>query len=123
MDSSKTGIPKTPAGFGYGFGEDGELLQIERPGWLSDRTFEYNVRNINPSLYPRRYKKFGDLLTQHVYDLMLYFGLRKYYVPDNIPEADATFIFANRENFRDSKKLLVLINGNGALRAGQWARR
>ena len=33
-----------------------------------------------------------------------------------------TFIFASK-NYSDCDKLLVLIHGSGAVRAGQWARR
>lgn len=77
----------------------------------------------DPAHNQKNYEALGDVLTSHVYDLMLAAGLQKYAVPDDIPEADATFVFANRKDFTDSKKLLILIHGSGAVRAGQWARR
>lgn len=81
------------------------------------------MSNDDPGHNQRNYEALGDVLTEHIYNLMLAAGLQKYAVPDDIPEADATFVFANRQDFINSKKLLILIHGSGAVRAGQWARR
>lgn len=77
----------------------------------------------DPAENQKHYEAIGDVLTDHVYDLLLENGLKKLYVPDDIPNEDTTFVFANRDDFSNSKKLLILIHGSGVVRAGQWARR
>jgi len=53
-------------------------------------------------------------------------GLNKHCIPiDPIADEPETLVFASKEFFRDAAKkpLLILIHGNGAVRAGQWSRR
>jgi len=57
-----------------------------------------------------------------VYDLLEQQGLRKVYIPVELPPGEGTFIFSKPEKLVNSKKLLVLIHGSGYVRAGQWAR-
>lgn len=71
----------------------------------------------------RRYEALGDVITEHVYELLEQAGLQRIQVPANVPAGQATtFVFSNRHDVHNSRKLLVLINGSGAVRAGQWAR-
>lgn len=71
----------------------------------------------------RHYEALGNVLNDHVYELLIDAGLQKIHVPDNLPTEDSTFVFANKANFSETKKLLILIHGSGVVRAGQWARR
>lgn len=48
--------------------------------------------------------------------------MHRLYVPKNIPEKDATFIFSTQKELKNPKKLLILIHGSGVVRAGQWSR-
>lgn len=58
-----------------------------------------------------------------MYELLEKNGLHRIYIPSNIPESDATFVFSTKRELNNVKKLLILIHGSGVVRAGQWARR
>lgn len=90
---------------------------------LTDKEFEFNVKADDHWYNQRRYEALGDVITEHIYEMLIELGLQKISVPDGIPADEATFIFASRPDFSDSEKILVLIHGSGAVRAGQWARR
>lgn len=64
----------------------------------------------------------GDAITEYVYQLLQTHGLHKIYIPTDIPESDATFVFSTKTDLRNVKKLLIIIHGSGVVRAGQWAR-
>lgn len=49
-------------------------------------------------------------------------GMVRRYLPDNIPEEKATFIYCTKPELKDVKKLMLIIHGSGVVRAGQWAR-
>lgn len=63
------------------------------------------------------------MITEHVYGLLEKRGLHRIYIPSNIPESDATFVFSTKKDLNNVKKLMILIHGSGVVRAGQWARR
>lgn len=91
-------------------------------GMITDTPFEFNVSK-DPTRNQRHYEALGEVLNDQVYELLMDEGLMKIYIPSNVPQEYATFVFANRVDFKYSKKLLVLINGSGVVRAGQWSRR
>ncbi len=66
--------------------------------------------------------KIEQVLTDYVYELLEEKGLYKQFLPDDIPEEEATFIFSTQKELQNPKKLLILIHGSGVVRAGQWAR-
>lgn len=49
-------------------------------------------------------------------------GMKRRYIPDNIPEEKATFVYCTQTELNNPKKLMVIIHGSGVVRAGQWAR-
>lgn len=49
-------------------------------------------------------------------------GMIRRYLPDNIPEEKATFVYCTKSELKNPKKLMVIIHGSGVVRAGQWAR-
>lgn len=58
----------------------------------------------------------GNVITEYVYELLENeAGLKK------VNLDDSSFIFVSPE-WKESHKLLILINGAGVVRAGQWAR-
>lgn len=87
-----------------------------------DMPFDFNVSK-DAAYNQRHYEALGDVITEHVYDLLETEGFQKIYVPDDVPSEAATFVFATKQDLSNVKKLLVLIHGSGVVRAGQWARR
>lgn len=107
--------PRTPT--------DGQLRQVDaETGVTSDQPYEFAVRPKDAAYNQLRYEALGEVITEHVYDLLIAAGLQRISVPGDMPDNEATFVFANRADFTRSRKLLILINGSGVVRAGQWAR-
>ena len=48
--------------------------------------------------------------------------MKRRYLPDNIPEEKATFVYCTQTELKNPKKLMIIIHGSGVVRAGQWAR-
>ncbi|XP_052866182.1 FAM172 family protein homolog CG10038 [Anopheles cruzii] len=121
--SEERTYPTTLEGFGYGFNDAGKLRQIDKEtGKLTDRIFDYQVYT-SLSENQAHYEALGDVITEYVYDrLETNVGLKKLYLPADVPPEEATFIFSTQEKLQRPKKLLVLIHGSGVVRAGQWAR-
>nr|XP_040221613.2 FAM172 family protein homolog CG10038 isoform X3 [Anopheles coluzzii] len=121
--SEERTYPTTLEGFGYGFNEEGKLRQLDKDtGKLTDRVFDYQVYT-SLSENQAHYEALGDVITQYVYErLEEKEGLKKLYVPADVPPEEATFVFSTVEKLDRPKKLLVLIHGSGVVRAGQWAR-
>lgn len=102
---------------------DGQLRQVDaETGITGEQPYNFAHRPDDAAYNQRRYEALGDVITEHVYDLLLAAGLQRIAVPTDVPAAEATFVFASRPDFAASTKLLLLINGSGAVRAGQWAR-
>ncbi|CAN0323182.1 unnamed protein product [Lampetra planeri] len=110
---------ETIADFGYEFNKDRQLRNIE-----DGTRFQFNYYN-NRARDQRRYEALGEVITEHVYELLVKeCGLEKHYVPvdainDNEP---FSFIFMSPGALQQ-EKLLLLVHGSGVVRAGQWARR
>lgn len=123
--SSRTArtYPTTLEGFGYGFNEDGKLKQIDKEtGKLTDQGFDFNIYT-SAQENQAHYEALGETITDAVYEkLEKDVGLKKLFLPDDVPEEEATFVFSTTEKLDKPKKLLVLIHGSGVVRAGQWAR-
>ncbi|XP_062533652.1 FAM172 family protein homolog CG10038-like isoform X3 [Armigeres subalbatus] len=127
MFSSSSGkartYPTTLEGFGYGFNTDGKLRQIDKEtGKLTDKGFDFNIYT-SAQENQAHYEALGETITDAVYQkLEKDVGLKKLFLPNDVPHEEATFIFSTTENLVKPKKLLVLIHGSGVVRAGQWAR-
>lgn len=93
----------------------------EKTGQLTDDGYQFEVSK-DPAFNQRRYEALGEVITDHVYDLLVENGLQKIHVPGDLPEREATFVFSSKPDFTDTRKLLVLIHGSGVVRAGQWSR-
>jgi len=103
--------------FGYQFNEHGQLRHI-----ITKEPFEFNYFK-ERAANQHRYECLGEVIEQHIYQLLQDEGLTKINIPtDNRPHEPHTFIFRSPDSFK-CDKLLLLIHGSGAVRAGQWARR
>uniref|UniRef100_A0AAV2MR22 Arb2 domain-containing protein n=1 Tax=Knipowitschia caucasica TaxID=637954 RepID=A0AAV2MR22_KNICA len=113
-------FPKTLEEFEYAFNENGQLRNI--------RTGEPYVFNAREDLHrwnQKRYEALGEIITQHVYELLeTQCNMRRIYIPIDAKEEEPTsFIYVTNDALSNPSKLLVLIQGSGVVRAGQWARR
>lgn len=89
---------------------------------LTDKAFDFNIYT-SASENQEHYEALGELISDYIYErLEKKVGLKKLYMPDDVPPEEATFIFSTRDRLVKPKKLLVLIHGSGVVRAGQWAR-
>lgn len=55
-----------------------------------------------------------------IYKKMEKAGLKRYYLNRSGP---STFVYATRRKFTNSRRLMIIIHGNGKVRAGQWSPR
>lgn len=92
----------------------------ENTGLATDEQFKFDVSN-NPAYNQQRYEALGEIITEHVYQLLIDLGLHKINV-ETSDGAASSFVFASRADVSESKKLLILIHGSGVVRAGQWSR-
>lgn len=115
--------PTTLEGFGYGFNEEGKLKQMDKEtGKLTDKGFDFNIYT-SAQENQVHYEALGETITDAIYEkLEKDVGLKKLFLPDDVPQEEATFVFSTTEKLSKPKKLLVLIHGSGVVRAGQWAR-
>lgn len=138
---AQTEYPKTLSGFGYGFNSgikidsnnvklnnrfyssftEGKIKKLDESGKPGEEGFEFNVYDDHYK-NQARYEAIGEVITDEVYKLLEERGMHKLYVPTNIPEKDATFIYATKPELKNPKKLMILIHGSGVVRAGQWSR-
>ncbi|XP_063708461.1 FAM172 family protein homolog CG10038 isoform X2 [Culicoides brevitarsis] len=121
MSSAKE-FPKTLEGFGYGFNAEGKLRQIDKEtGKVGDKPFNFQISS-SQTENQRHYEAIGDVITEEVYKLLEEKGLHRLYVPSDVPQDEASFIFCTTNKLENPKKLMILIHGSGVVRAGQWAR-
>uniref|UniRef100_H3BAL8 ARB2 cotranscriptional regulator A n=1 Tax=Latimeria chalumnae TaxID=7897 RepID=H3BAL8_LATCH len=113
-------FPDTLEGFEYAFNEKGQLRHT-----VTGEPFVFNYREDLHRWNQKRYEALGQIITQHVYDLLENeCKLKKIYLPiDATKEEPKTFIFMSEDALTNPDKLIVLVHGSGAVRAGQWARR
>ncbi|XP_045216698.1 cotranscriptional regulator FAM172A homolog isoform X2 [Mercenaria mercenaria] len=106
--------------FGYFFNEEGKL---RKKG--TDEPFEFNVQEGNHHYNQKHYNALGDIITEKIYQMMEKdYKLQRSYLPVNAEEGEPqSFVFISGDLYTNSDKLMILVHGNGVVRAGQWARR
>lgn len=113
-------FPKTLEEFKFYFNKEGQLRNVE-----TDEPFNFVVDPDNHKYNQKRYEALGNIITDHVYKLLEDHKLRRVKIPvvvDNEPEEPTSFFYMSKDAL-EKDKLLILIHGNGVVRAGQWARR
>ncbi|XP_061428258.1 cotranscriptional regulator FAM172A homolog [Lethenteron reissneri] len=110
---------RTTTEFGYEFNKDGQLRNIE-----DGKRFQFNFYN-NKARDQRRYEALGEVITEYVYELLVNeCGLEKHYVPVEAIKRNEPFSFIFMSpGALQKERLLLLVQGSGVVRAGQWARR
>lgn len=104
----------------HSFAADGELRQIDpSTGLPGDQKFEF-AASASQSENQRRYEAIGDVITEHVYELLEQNGLQRLYLNPN--DKEGAFVFSTKTDLSNTDKLLILIHGSGVVRAGQWSR-
>ncbi|XP_072214966.1 cotranscriptional regulator ARB2A isoform X7 [Excalfactoria chinensis] len=113
-------FPDTLEGFEYSFNEKGQLRHVK-----TGEPFVFNYREDLHRWNQKRYEALGEIITNHVYGLLENeCHLKKVTLPVDATENEPkSFIFMSEDALTNPDKLLVLIHGNGVVRAGQWARR
>ncbi|XP_070599140.1 cotranscriptional regulator ARB2A isoform X3 [Erythrolamprus reginae] len=113
-------FPDTLEGFEYTFNEKGQLRHIK-----TGEPFVFNYREDLHRWNQKRYEALGEIITKYVYELLEEeCHLKKVYVPVDAEETEPrSFIFMSEDALINPDKLMVLIQGSGVVRAGQWARR
>uniref|UniRef100_A0A8C5FWL7 ARB2 cotranscriptional regulator A n=1 Tax=Gadus morhua TaxID=8049 RepID=A0A8C5FWL7_GADMO len=113
-------FPATLEEFEYAFNQKGQLRHIK-----TGEAFVFNAKEDLHRWNQKRYEALGEILTQYVYELLeKECSLTKAIVPvDAVDEEASSFIFHSADALTNPARLLVLIQGSGVVRAGQWARR
>lgn len=113
-------FPSTIEDFGYFFNDFGQLRNVK-----TGEPYLFQVRPDDLSYNQRRYEALGDVITEHVYQILeTETRLTRVTVPVNAQDDEpSTFVFASEDAFTNKDRLLILIHGSGVVRAGQWSRR
>ncbi|KAJ5079270.1 hypothetical protein M0811_04291 [Anaeramoeba ignava] len=125
IDRTKEEAKKKLKEMGYYYTKEKKLRQIK-----NDEKFEF--------VNQKHYEELGDLIVEYIYEqLVVEYKMEEIWLPlekdlkfsenykENIEESELekirTNIFISKE-FEKKEKLMLLICGSGAVRAGQWAR-
>ncbi|XP_010781365.1 protein FAM172A [Notothenia coriiceps] len=113
-------FPKTLEEFEYAFNEYGQLRHLK-----SGEPFVFNAREDLHRWNQKRYEALGEIITQYVYELLeKKCNMTKQILPaERTDDEPTSFIYLSPDALSNPSKLLVLIQGSGVVRAGQWARR
>ncbi|GAB1605092.1 cotranscriptional regulator FAM172A homolog isoform X1 [Argonauta hians] len=105
--------------FNYEFNKKGQLRHIE-----TGESFKYHVSH-NQRENEKHYEEVGEAVTDHIYELLQKeLDMEKKFVPTNrVGKEPRSFIFCTKDALTNPNRLLLLVHGSGAVRAGQWARR
>ncbi|MED6267396.1 hypothetical protein CHARACLAT_011740 [Characodon lateralis] len=100
--------------------KDGQLRHIK-----TGEPFVFNAREDLHRWNQKRYEALGEIITQYVYELLeKKCNMTKAFLPvDATDDEPRSFIYLSPDALTNPDKLLVLIQGSGVVRAGQWARR
>ena len=111
-------FPTTLEGFGYQF-DCGKLVHID-----TGEPFMFEAIPGNNDYNQRRYEALGEIITDTVYNMLENeVGLIRIPVPSDCSRMASSFIFVSDGALTSRGKLMVLVHGSGAVRAGQWSRR
>lgn len=100
---------------------EGQLRKIGPDGKPSEEPFQFNISDQHQECQAH-YEELGNAITEYIYHLLeTKVNLVRLPVPEGSTPETGTFVFATKD-YDKKDVLLVLINGSGAVRAGQWAR-
>ncbi|KAK5575324.1 hypothetical protein RB653_010582 [Dictyostelium firmibasis] len=95
--------------FGYYYNDKSELRSID-----GEEKFKF--------VNQQHYDRLGDIIVKTIQDKMKSepFNLVEHWIPKG--EINQCNIFTSKDFFDNKSKLMVFINGSGAVKSGQWAR-
>ncbi|CAG9790772.1 unnamed protein product [Diatraea saccharalis] len=100
---------------------EGQLRKLGPDGQPSDEPFQFNISDEHHECQAH-YEELGNAITNYIYHLLeAELSLIRLPVPIDAKPGAGTFIFASK-SYDHKDILMILINGSGAVRAGQWAR-
>ncbi|XP_067010373.2 FAM172 family protein homolog CG10038 isoform X2 [Anabrus simplex] len=116
-------FPDTLINFGFDFNKYGQLRKIDpKTKKVTDEPFEFNVSD-DPDYNQKRYEALGEVLTYYMYDILeSRLRLRRLDVPLYEEYLKKTFVYGTDDCLINDDRLLILLQGSGAVRAGMWAR-
>uniref|UniRef100_A0A1A8RTI1 Family with sequence similarity 172, member A n=1 Tax=Nothobranchius rachovii TaxID=451742 RepID=A0A1A8RTI1_9TELE len=119
-DEPPFNFPQTLEEFEYAFNEHGQLRHTK-----TGEPFVFNAREDLHRWNQKRYEALGEIITEYVYELLeKECNMTKAILPvDAEGDEPTSFIYLSPDALSNPSKLLVLIQGSGVVRAGQWARR
>ncbi|OWF48694.1 hypothetical protein KP79_PYT14798 [Mizuhopecten yessoensis] len=112
-------FPDTLADFGYGFNDEGQLRHLE-----TKEAYQFQVREDDLEYNQKHYEAIGEIITENVYSMLEKdCELQKLELPKDAEENEPKTFFFMSDDVMTAKRLMILIHGSGAVRAGQWARK
>uniref|UniRef100_A0A9J8B575 ARB2 cotranscriptional regulator A n=2 Tax=Cyprinus carpio TaxID=7962 RepID=A0A9J8B575_CYPCA len=119
-DEPPLNFPETLDEFEYAFNEHGQLRHIH-----TGEPFVFNYKEDLHRWNQKRYEALGEIITKYVYErLENDCNLKKEILPvDATEDEPKSFIYMSEDALTNPEKIMVLIQGSGVVRAGQWARR
>eukprot|EP00736_Rhodelphis_marinus_P005353 Rmarinus@m.3669 len=99
--------------FSLSFNREGELRSVD-----TGKRFEFDVYHGDKDKNQARYERLCNVIIEHVYLLLEKEGLKRVPVLPN----SQSFFFASPDALT-TEKLLIIVHGSGAVRAGMWSRR
>lgn len=119
-DEPPLNFPETLDGFEYAFNEHGQLKHIH-----TGEPFLFNYKEDLHRWNQKRYEAIGEIITKYVYEcLEKDCHLKREILPvDAVEDEPKSFIYMSEDALTNPEKIMVLIQGGGVVRAGQWARR
>ncbi|XP_056314444.1 cotranscriptional regulator FAM172A homolog isoform X1 [Danio aesculapii] len=119
-DEPPLDFPETLEGFEYAFNEQGQLRHTK-----TGEPFVFNYKEDLHRWNQKRYEALGEIITKYVYErLEKDCNLKKEILPvDATEDEPKSFVYVSEDALSNPEKIMVLIQGSGVVRAGQWARR
>ncbi|XP_074650617.1 cotranscriptional regulator ARB2A-like [Tubulanus polymorphus] len=112
-------FPETLEGFKYKFNDKGQLRHIE-----TGEPFIFNVRPEGVSYNQRRYEALGEIVTEYVFDLLENeLELERMDLPVDALDMEAVTFLYMSPGAMLREKAMILVHGDGVVRAGQWSRK
>ncbi|CAG8543986.1 10524_t:CDS:10, partial [Scutellospora calospora] len=112
-------FPETIEGFGYHFNEKGQLRNIK-----TDERFEFHVKLDDSSYNQTRYERLGEAIGEYIEnELVSKFNLKRQIIPLGSDDNTLRSRIYLSEDALECNNLLLIIQGSGVVRPGQWARR
>ncbi|KAM8977305.1 putative protein ARB2BP [Pelodytes ibericus] len=104
----------------YYFNERGELRHI-----VTQKPFVYKYYEKEYDRNHKRYRVLGDMITLHVYELLEQkCHLQRISIPTDATDKEPkSFFFMSKELLSKQTSLLVLLQDQGVIRAGQWGQK